>query len=558
MGIFGAIDNMTDKLRSLLPSSVPMGSGSPTVTLRYNMYQLIKQDPEISRVKYFQRLFDYYIGDEDLIKMYLKRVMLKTFSQDMLDEMQYPYFNVVRRVIDRLCLAYKLPADRYILVPRNTVAGKSTPDSKMEAVDDTYQELLASTNINAQAKRWHRYARLLDTVYVGVVWRGEGKEGHIEYDILQPHLMYALPEEDNYLQAAAIAFRKLYNGKLITVQWSKDQHVIFDSQGKVMRGDGLPNGTNPYGVLPYIPLRMRETENHWGQGDSQLVDINEQINILLCSATDNAIMQSHGQAVAINMGQKGILKTGPRYIIEVNEASTDQHQPSFQFVHPQPAIKENMDYIDWMLKRTAVDHGLPPAAVAIEEKALSGAAKAIDNWELIEMRQDDIEILRPFEKKLFEITRAVWNYHCGEVGGEQIPDDAVFGIDFQDIKVPQSDVDELKIKAQKLDLGLWTPIDDEIDEDEGIDKEAAFAVVAERLEIRNALNDEYGIVTLGAKIEQEIGTQPGVAKGDMNQQGQPNDGKGMAGQQGGVQGKPGPGGGSSRQGLRNQPGSQSK
>jgi hypothetical protein len=491
-----------NKLTSTL-TGISVGGGPGGSDIRYNLYQVLDSQSEITRVQHFQKLYDYYINDQKRVKEYLRQAMTKTFDQTTLDEIQYPYFNITRRIIDRLCLAYKLPAQRYILVPRNTVAGEqgnqSEPDPKMEAANEIYQDMLAGSNINAQAKRWHRYAKLLDTVYVGVVWR----EDHIEYDILPPHMLYVHEEEENYLEPKGVMFRRLRRmpdatEELMTVYWSEDEHSVLDKDGNPLKGDDFPDGTNPYrnaegeGVIPYIPLRMRETENHWGEGDSQLVDINEMINILLCSSFDNAIMQAHGQPVAINMGIEGKILTGPKHIIQVENAGSDLHSPSFEFKNPQPAIRECMDKIDWLLKRTAVDHGLPPGSVSLEEKAQSGAAKTIDNWELIEARQDDIEILRPFEKRLFDITRIVWNYHSND----KIPDDAVFGIDFQEIELPQPEKDELAVKQMKLQLGLWTPVDDMIDEDEGIDKDAALALVQENLEIRNALQDQYGIVSL--------------------------------------------------------------
>ncbi len=498
----GVLQALGDKLRGSFTG--PTASGSmPGATIRYNLYQLIEAKSEMTRVVRFQKLYDYYIGDAERIRGYLTIAMGKTFAQETIDEMQLLWYNITRRVIDRLCLAYKLPAERHIVVPKTPKGEKLEPDSGAQLSADNYQELLNLSNVNAQAKRWHRLSKLCDTVYVGVVWRVD----HVEYDIYPPHLIFAQESDKNFLEPDLVAFKKvrrLEDGatQLVTIAWSQDKHWIqtSDDKAQAIEGSDLPDGTNPYGLLPYAPLRMREIENHWGEGDTQLVEANEQINVILTAGQDNVIMQSHGQAVAINMGLSSKIQTGPKHIIQVEKANAEYHAPSFEFKHPEPATKELMEWVDWVLKRTAVDHGLPPTSVSLEERAQSGAAKAMDNWEMIEMRQDDIEILRPFEKRLFDISVAVWNYHNPQ---KRIDPKSIFGIDFQEIELPQPEKDVLDNKAKKLQMGLWTPVDDVIDEDEGVDKNAALQIIQENLEVRNALNDEYGIMQIAKSNNQD-------------------------------------------------------
>jgi hypothetical protein len=152
--------------------------------------------------------------------------------------------------------------------------------------------------------------------------------------------------------------------------------------------------------------------------------------------------------------------------------------------------------------------------VSIEEVAQSGAAKEIDSWEMIELRQDDIECLRPFEKRLFDVSRAVWNFHVPTV---RIDEKAVFGIDFVEQKAPVSEIEEQKAKDWKYGHGLWTPVDDMIDEDEGIDEDLAMEYLKKNLSIKKelesaktpeSLTEEVPAVGFGMPASEEEEDEP--------------------------------------------------
>ncbi len=449
----GLLTWLTDPLRS------PLGQTPPVV---------LKNWSTSANIQHFQRLYDYYSGDEDEIMVYTEKAMLKTFKASTIAKMQLPYFNIVRRIIDRLAIVYQVPADRYLL-----------EDEKGNKV---YQDLINSSDINSKCKVWHRLSRLLDTIYVQPVFRKD----HIEYDIFPPHLLEVGEDPDNYTKAIEVRYKIPGEGSdYFTVIWAEKYHWILDNKGLPVPGKNPWNGQNLYGVLPLIPLRLRETEDHWGEGDTQLVDINEKINILLASTFYNALLQSHGQAVATNFDfeDNEEIQTGPDKIIQVKNVTKDMVAPSFMFVQPNPAIEACMAQIDWMVKTAAMMRGLSAESVSIDSRAGSGAAKAIDNWELIEQRKDDIEYLRPFEKKLFDITRVIWNFHRPE----KISLLSVFGVDFEEPKAPVNELDDLKAKEMKLKWGLWTPVDDMIDEDEGITKEIALKMIEDNMETNKKL-----------------------------------------------------------------------
>ena len=71
-------------------------------TIYTPLLQVVDTSDEVQRIAHFARLLDYYQGDEDAIKKHLDTAMSKTFSKETRAGMQIPYYNIVRRIIDRL------------------------------------------------------------------------------------------------------------------------------------------------------------------------------------------------------------------------------------------------------------------------------------------------------------------------------------------------------------------------------------------------------------------------------------------------------------------------
>jgi uncharacterized protein YqgQ len=416
---------------------------------------------EVERKQHFQKLYDYYIGDRKQIIEWMKETMRTLFTKETLAKVIYVRRNITKKVVNRTSLAYKYPANRYL---------------QEEKADASFQEMLAASDINVKAKQWNRGAKILDTVYVSPMWIDD----HIEFQVIPPHLISIEENPDNYLQSIKVMYEVILDGKTVKEIWTADEHYFLDSSNKRIAPKDNSGMVNPYGILHFIPCRLRETENHWGEGDTELVDVCERGSILLTSTYHNAIMQSHGIPVGVNLGiQKGTkLPMTPDSMIKVEGIKKDDTMPSLTFAQPQPAIEASLLLVDEMFKTVAIDRGLTADSVSKDTTAQSGAAKEIDTIELYEQREDDIEALRLFEKNLFVAAIAVYNYHTTQA---KIAENSTFIIDFteSDQPGPRSVDDEIKEKDFGYKHGLWTPLDDLIDEDEGIDEKEALVIIEE-------------------------------------------------------------------------------
>jgi hypothetical protein len=256
--------------------------------------------------------------------------------------------------------------------------------------------------------------------------------------------------------------------------------------GKQIRDESNPNGDNPYGELPFATLRMRHTENFWGEGETVLARIEENISVLLVQLMDILIMQSHGQPVFTNAKIDGAIRTGPKNPILLQPYLPDS-QAKFEFASPQGRAGELQASIDWIISRAMTMYGL--SQTQEKDQVASGYAKMIDNWDTIEIRQEDIKILKEFENELYHKTRIVAAYE----GLGELPERDKFSIEFGDYGFPEDPKVEMEVKEMKLKYGLWLPIDDLMAEDKTLNEEEATKKLRERLAIRNEIKDEFGL-----------------------------------------------------------------
>jgi hypothetical protein len=133
---------------------------------------------------------------------------------------------------------------------------------------------------------------------------------------------------------------------------------------------------------------------------------------------------------------------------------------------------------------TAINNNVNPNLFETEKRqALSGIAKVIDNSDLLESREDQIELYRGYEKDLFDMTRTVWNYHNPN---KKISDNAKLKIDFAEIEIHRDPKEEAEVWEKEIATGTASILDWIMEKNPDIQtKEDAMKILKENLEIRN-------------------------------------------------------------------------
>jgi hypothetical protein len=428
---------------------------------------------ESQRVEIAEKLYAFYQGSMEEIGEYLTSALARTFTAQDVAEFQMVYLPVARRIIEKVCKVYAGGVERYL---------------SSDAATEKLEEVLESSDIETKQVAWHRYAKLFDTVLVQPVMREIQGKRVLQFDIWTPNKTIVIEKQDNFMEPDAVVYaiqRRNDKGEpeLNYVYWSEQRHFMTTASGKRIENPENADGVNPFQILPFVVLRMRETENFWGEGQTILVNIEEKIDVLLIQLMDLLIMQSHGQPVLTNAKVEGSVQTGPKHPLVL--LPHDPAQPaSFTFESTQAKIQEVTQAIDWLIERAATMYGLSKTALMEQSQASSGYAKMLDSWDMFEIRNEDIGILTEFEKRLYRVVQKVL-----AAEGIALPEETL-GVEFGDYQFPIDPQVEMDVKKAKKELGLWTPIYDLMDN--GMTEEEAIAELAKIKELNKGLSNASG------------------------------------------------------------------
>ena len=459
-----------------------------------NTYFRNKVEQESLRIRLQEWLYAYYSGDQYQILRYLEDAIEKVLGVEIVndEEWLYDYVNLTKKLIDRMAVVYTEPAMRYIT---------SEGDLDEQPLTDYIYQILPE-DINSKDKKAHRLSKLFNTSLTQIYFDKE--IGKIGFGIEPSHKYEVLADYENPYKIAELRYKKYFLNKkneeeLYTVVWTAEEHYKEDADGnKTPLGDS-EDLKNPFrnqfgeGVLTFAPLMLEEGEDFWGNGQTDLVNVNETINFLLTFLLNDAIvMGTSGTLLAINLGlaEKGRevnnlkkVRTGRRRPIVVENARTDMAQPSLQYVSTNPLIAEIQNSIDYRIKQIAVLKGLNPNTILSQIKDTSDYQKMMDATEQLEIRRDDIEPCRNYEKKRFEIIKAVNNtaYKDAELRKkfklQEIPWDAELSVDFGEIAQQKSTDEKWKDREEREKRNMGSAIDWLMEENPELDEEQAQQII---------------------------------------------------------------------------------
>uniref|UniRef100_A0A6M3JXS6 Putative portal protein n=1 Tax=viral metagenome TaxID=1070528 RepID=A0A6M3JXS6_9ZZZZ len=455
-----------------------------------------------------EKAYWYYECEKKYIAKYLDDVLVISFEDEDLEEMQKAYINITKKIINQTSVIYRRPAVRKIKID----------DKENEELTSYYNEHLPS-NINTKNKKTHRLSKLLNKTLTRVYFDKEQKR--IQY-LIEPSHVYRVVVDDEYRdKIKLLAYDKMLpDGVAYTIIWTKDENYRITKDGKIL---SLPNNEskkNPYGIIPYAALEMEEMYDYWGSPQNDLINVNEQINLLkTLLINDHVILGSGGTILGVNLtpskrgkeksGSRRI-RTGRRHPILVDDLRNDQVPPSLTHITSNPQITEMMNLIDWEIKSIASMKGLDPNAFLTEVKATSGFSKVMDGIVQMEIRQDDIEPCREYETELFEITKIINNYHVRD-GMKMIPKEAKIDIDFAEIEQIKTFSEEKEEREFNKEHNLETPIDWMIQKNPDLDEPEAI----EQLRKNRLINTTEGsnekpnmVESLISKLNKNNGKKP--------------------------------------------------
>ncbi len=345
------------------------------------------------------------------------------------------FINLVRKVIDKKSMVFKVAPVR---------AFEGWDDDEGRAL---YEAMAADTVL----KKANRLTKLLKTSMIQVAWDATADSPSLS--VLPPSIIDVVCDDNPAVPTRAIVTHAAARAQDVTYSdWVPTTYRKVDAVGRPLPIPGNRGNVNPYGVLPFVPLFDREPDGDFFlAGGDDLIEAQRAVNVALANLWRAIEWQTHGQAYATGYSPDGErIDFGPHSMITFPDPAT-----KFGFAVPEGNLEPVLQSIEFLVKQTAVANDLAANVFEIDPKAESAAAKNAENRDLLEARQDDVDLWRRYEMRLFEVVKRVTNTHRPG----SIPEAAALSVDFGEIGESLSEKDKLENYQRRIDLGLWSPVD---------------------------------------------------------------------------------------------------
>lgn len=405
---------MINALRSVIPISPNAGGGFIALV---RQSEARKREAEV-RLRFYQDR-----QSDDLLSLIRKR-----WSEP--ETFRLFCINIVRKIVNRKAMVYKAAPVR------------SFKGWEQERGESLYRAIGANTVL----KKANRLTKLLKTTAIQVGWNGVQPS----LAIVTPNILDVVADEPELPSRIVVTYPGASASATVYADWTESSFIRRDWRGFALFDQGNSDGVNPYRLLPFVPLFDSAPDDAFFlPGGDDIIEAQRAINVALANLWRAIELQSHGQAWAKGLAGGEVLRAGPDRTIAL---PTDG---AFGFAAPNTPIEDVLKAIEFLIKQTAVANDLAANVFELDAKAESAAAKNAENRDLIEARQDDLDLWRLYETRLFEVLKRVVNTHRPN----SIPEAATLSVDFGEIGEELSERDRLEAYRRRMEMGLWSPVD---------------------------------------------------------------------------------------------------
>jgi len=338
--------------------------------------------------------------------------------------------NMVRKIVNRRATAYQTS-------PKRTFEGWD---------QEAGEALYAAANVDAVMKRAARLTKLLKTSVLQV---RHGDHG-LTLNVLPPHILDATWVEPEHPTRMIVTHAAERPDHVTYSDWTATGFQRRDAQGRPIRTEGNEANSNPYGVLPFVPLFDRLPDDRFFlPGSDDLIGAQKALNVGLANLWRAVELQAHGQAVAKGLHPGDPIATGPDKVIILPADG------SFEFANTNAPIEEILQALEFVMRQTAATNDVGADVFDLSKRAESGSAKHAERLDLKEARQDDVALWRRYEVRLFETIKAVVNTHAPGT----VPTAARMRVDFAERGDVLSEGELLDNLRTKAELSVFSPVD---------------------------------------------------------------------------------------------------
>lgn len=417
---------------------------------------------EANRLTIHNEFAAFYNNDYESICGYLREATLNNpFSADTLKDLRFRHVNVVKKIINRITSG--------IFTKDPVIKLKDTGEDDQNSLS----RLIDESRFVQKVKEAFQKAVYFNAVEANVVWDSDTQK--LRIDIITPN-NYTVETGKDYLEKTKIAVRKAdAAGEIYWSYWSEQEHYLVMNSEKVP-AENNPDMINPYSTnidnnytLPFAVLRMEEGEDYFGEPNWNIFLHQKNLDIRLTDLNETELKTLHQIYLGVNTNFTNDETFRAGDFKQINNVKDDDKEPKIE------SIIANVDYvsvrenIDWHNRLVLNSEGISGNSASMDRIAESGAAKIIDELELLEKREEYKTILYHFMIHLLEIIRVVWNYYNPS---QALNTNSEFDVRFTEAKIFESIDDKKKRYDMALEFGYKDEIDIAVEELEVSEDEA--------------------------------------------------------------------------------------
>ena len=369
--------------------------------------------------------------------------------------------NITKRIIDKISLIYKNPPDRYLI------------KGELPLDDDPYVDYLNEhPYFHISLKTAERMKNLYHNVLFRPMWYNDKWNFWIETEWI-PHfadgdpftpIAYSIPVKRDTTETMIdrISTENWY------MFWSKDVYCWHNASGKVKPD---PSGQyddmrNPFGLFPFVEMRKEiAVDEYWPQGNIDLVEINQAVNILLNDLNYAIHFQSYDQPYATGVSPREVpqdarypsnadLKVDLTKILLLEDP-----QAKLGLLGFNPKILDTIEAIKEKVKFAAWKNNLS-LSFSKEGAPASGFSLMVQNIDLLEGREDDVDTCAAYEQEIYKIIQVQTEVFDTDTPAlPKLEKDLRLIIDFAEIDFPINEAEKREADDWDIEHNIKTPID---------------------------------------------------------------------------------------------------
>jgi len=360
--------------------------------------------------------------------------------------------NLTEKIINKISLTYKYQPERYILDDKKNkdVLNEWFAYNEEFGIGFKYAEryknllskVLHRPHFNPKRKRWYSY---VETLY----------DAHFTDDDPLYPFAYSYPYKQ-VLNADGSVKEDWW------IFWS-DEYMFYYIPGtnNVKSDPDFEEYVNPFGIIPAIELRSKfPVDQYETVGAIDLIKANQNINIALNNLNVMIHFQAFDQLVVSGAEANDV----KRVRVGAGEAIVhSQPDTTFSLLNYNPKITECIEAIRTEIQAIAYIYNLK-ISWAIDGDPASGFSLLVQNIDLAEQREDDIELAKLHEKKMYKVISTMQDYYRRfkmlDPKEPKLPLDAQISVDFEEsLRLPVQQSEELAMRDWNIKNNIETPLD---------------------------------------------------------------------------------------------------